>query len=144
MAHRVGLAPATLLFVLQALLLSGCGPREAPTWRVQGTVTYQGKPLPLGRVMFVPADSPLGDPGEIGPDGRFELRAVEGKHAVQIEAMPAYEAARTDPGEEGGVVYEGAPPADSLIPRKYSRYHTSGLVAHVEPNDDNRIDITLD
>ena len=66
--------PAPLAAAL-LLLAAGCGepagPQHAP---VHGTVTYKGKPLTFGQVIFFPATPPAdGAPmpasGDIGADG---------------------------------------------------------------------------
>jgi len=64
-----------LLAIPLALLLvaglAGCGSKQA---KVYGTVTYQGKPLPSGTVLFVGPKN-QGDSAVIQPDGTF--KAVE-------------------------------------------------------------------
>ncbi|MDR3622851.1 MAG: hypothetical protein P4L85_26090 [Paludisphaera borealis] len=89
--------------MLAALLLpfagSGCGgvPEAAAklstTVPVQGKVTYKGKPLTHGTVVFEP-DAGREAHGEIGPDGGYTLStfkagdgAVAGKHRVSISGL---------------------------------------------------------
>ncbi len=132
-----------MLLVL-ALLVSGCGQSGPEMYPVTGTVTYQGKPLPLGMVMFVSKDGPSSQPAPISENGRYRLEAVSGEHLVQVVAMPPSQGGRPDPNVEGGVDYTGAPEVESLIPRKYSRYDTSTVTVVVRPTQRNEIDIRLE
>src|SRR5690242_10440546 len=70
---------SALLFLLGAVMLSGCGggisvPSTAP---VRGVVKYKGKPLQGIRVTFhrqgEPAKSEFIPSGQTGPDGKFSL-----------------------------------------------------------------------
>ena len=68
------------LVVLAALILStcwGCGSDASPyvgtTVPVKGKVTYKGKPLTQGQIVFEPDNSGREAHGSIQPDGTFEL-----------------------------------------------------------------------
>ncbi len=82
--HLIG-APLGLLSA--ALFLSGCGAsNEGPRqYAVSGEVEYDGQPLKLGRVTFVP-DSERGNSGPPGyavvQEGRFDTGSLGGKHSV--------------------------------------------------------------
>jgi hypothetical protein len=77
---------------------SGCGVPEASaklatTVPVSGKVTYKGKPLTHGTVVFEP-DAGREAHGEIGPDGVYRLStfkqgdgAVVGAHRVSISGL---------------------------------------------------------
>ena len=136
---------SSLRFVCVLLcLVCGCGPSGPVMHPVSGTVTHQGKPLPLGMVMFVAKDGPPSRPATIDEQGRFQLEAVAGEHAVAVVAMPPREGGRPDPTVEGGVDYTGVPEVKSLIPAKYNRHATSGITVHVEGKRGNQIDIRLE
>jgi hypothetical protein len=89
----VRLCPPLAIALLVALGIPGCGgPDGPPRYPVEGTVTYQGEPVPVGRIVFEPDDSK----GIRGPaasatidEGRFETRpgkgAVGGPHRVRIQ-----------------------------------------------------------
>jgi hypothetical protein len=121
-------------------VLAGCSRGDRPVARVSGVVTYNGKPLTTGTVMFVPIESGPPAYGKIEPDGRYKLStyssgdgAVIGKHAVMITAL------------EQLTPEEAANPLRSpklLIPMKYNDTKTSGLTAEVT-SDDNMIDFPL-
>jgi hypothetical protein len=127
-----------LALLLTAIL--GCSRKHGmETAPVSGKVTYKGKPVPNGTVMFVPAEGPAAT-GEIGPDGSYRLTtyvpndgAVLGSHKVSITALQ----------DTGGGLPEqrsGTPP--SLLPPKYLSHDTSGLTAEVKPSD-NQVNFDL-
>jgi len=107
-------------------------------------VTYQGDPLPFGTVMFVPEDGPPSKPALIDSNGHYRVEAVVGQHRVQVVAMPERKGGRPDMSIEGGIDYTGVPETQSLIPTKYTRFHTSGIKVNVVPDGPNRSDIALD
>jgi len=103
--------------------------------QVSGTVTYKGKPLPTGTVVFIPekADS-LMAMAEIQPDGTYVAGTEAfgpgvplGKHRVMISAF-------IDHGPEQGV--------EAILPEKYGSDRKSGLTADVEPGE-NVVDFSL-
>jgi hypothetical protein len=72
--------------VLLALAQTGCGgPRVGS---IAGTVTYQGRPLPTGRVMFHwPNDTEVRS-SRIAADGTYRLEAVPvGSVTITVEAV---------------------------------------------------------
>jgi hypothetical protein len=91
---------AALAFGLAAALLApGCGsssaePPTGATVPVKGVVTYKGKPLTRGTVVFEP-DSGREAHGGIQPDGSFVLTtfvaddgAMPGTHRVAVTGLP--------------------------------------------------------
>jgi hypothetical protein len=136
--------PGRLLLALGAcILLSGCGQGGPKTYSVEGTVTYQGEPLPLGTVMFVPESGPPSKPAAIDANGHYRLETVAGKHRVQVVAMPERKGGRPDMNVEGGVDYTDVEEVESLIPAKYGRFDTSGVTVTVEAAKTNTIPIDL-
>ena len=106
--------------VLVAFLLAavgGCGgenkPRGGPTVAAKGKVTYQGKSLTSGSVIFEPEGAGREAHGTIQPDGTFTLTsyttddgAVLGLHRVAVEGK----------GKDGG-----------RLPIKFSSFNTSKI-----------------
>jgi hypothetical protein len=132
-------------FVVSVLVVAlgavaGCSHGGRAVAPVSGVVTYAGKPVPTGTVVFMPLESGPPAYGNIGPDGHFTLStyspgdgAVVGKHAVMITAL------------------EQLPPElannpnrlpKMLIPLKYNDTRTSTLTAEVASGD-NTIDFPL-
>jgi hypothetical protein len=129
-----------LFFAMLAALLIGCsksgGLKTAP---VAGKVTFKGKPLPNGTVMFVPGEGPAAT-GEIDKDGNYRLStygngdgAVLGSHKVSITAL----------AEIGtGLPEQRNPTPPSLLPAKYLSHETSGLTVEVKDgNNDVNFDL---
>lgn len=103
--HRVG-----SVGMLMATLLMGCGGDNAPdTYHVSGTVNFDGKPIPVGQIRFVP-DSSKGNSGPAGYaqiiDGKYDTSAESGKgHAsgpmiVQIDGQDPESKSTSEGGEE--------------------------------------------
>lgn len=111
-----------------ALVLGGCGhDTQRPTAPVSGLVTYQGKPLDHGRVVFIHEPSGHGAAGEIAADGRYTLNAILGPNAVMIEC-PCLDPKATS--SVAGRPNMLMPP--SLIPARYADHMRSGLKCSVQ------------
>jgi hypothetical protein len=118
----------------------GCG-RSPETAPVIGRVTYHGKEVKPGRVLFIgpnnhSAVSPLDE------DGRYELRAAVGDNVVSVEsrapvAVPV-KPAGAGPPEKGPL----PPIGKSLIPDRYLTPGSSGLKFSVKSGP-NTFDIEL-
>lgn len=129
-------ASTCLTLVVGILMVSGCGGSpDGPTLAsVKGKITYQGKPLAIGQISFIPDGSkgtagPMAS-GRVNENGEFQLQtlkpgdgAVVGFHKVVISS---YKETAFDPTS-------GALPLESIsyIPVKYADDKTSGLVAEV-------------
>ncbi|EAQ80619.1 hypothetical protein [Blastopirellula marina] len=85
----------SLLAVALALSMSGCGKVEGPPrYRVSGHVTFQGKPVPGGSIIFTP-DTQKGNAGPQGTariiNGSYDTTeagrgTVGGPHQVHVIA----------------------------------------------------------
>jgi hypothetical protein len=85
----------------------GCRPANTgpPRFSIEGTVTFRGEPVPMGRITFEP-DSSAGNRGPVGMSditvGRFasgqRFGSVGGPHLVRIEGfeLPGSEGLRPD------------------------------------------------
>lgn len=93
LSRRVGIA---LMLVASLAGVSGCSGRPAgpPRFAVSGQVTFAGKPVPAGRIVFEP-DTAAGNSGPAGYGnivaGRFStyprMGAVGGPHVVRISGF---------------------------------------------------------
>ncbi|QDU77476.1 hypothetical protein Pan97_45460 [Bremerella volcania] len=116
-------------------LLAGCGPKGPEMGQVSGTVTYKGKTLPTGTIVFVPEkEGSMMAFAEIQQDGTYVAGTEQfgpgvplGKHRVMISAF-------IDHGPEKS--------AEAILPEKYSSDRKSGLIADVEPGE-NIVDFSL-
>ncbi|MEW4453696.1 hypothetical protein AB1L30_13565 [Bremerella sp. JC817] len=124
-----------LLLVTSLLCLLGCGPQNESV--VRGTVTYQGKKLTGGSVLFNPVDETQPSAhAAIGPDGTYEIRAVTGENKIVINWYSEVDP-RLEPGDPGYAIPR------ALIPEKYSRIDSTPLIRTVEPKE-TVIDFDLD
>lgn len=75
------------------LMFSICGcSREAPVATLEGTVSYQGQPLPQGAIMLFPIEGTTGTGGNAKiTEGRFEIppqyRLFAGTYSVSITSV---------------------------------------------------------
>lgn len=122
-----------ILLVAIAANATGCSKRRvlAP---VAGKVTYQGKPLSFGAVIFQPE---RGQPaiGEIRSDGSFTMTtrgegegAAVGENQVRIVCYQGQDPTRTAADGQSESLL-GKP----LIPARYVSCDTSGIVVNVRP-----------
>jgi len=123
-------------------LPGGCSRGSTPTApaTVRGTITFQGRPLAGGLVVFSPDKDRGGSGkpgrGDIGPDGRYELRLQgepaipSGWYRVAIAAAPT--------GEHTSTIKLTAFPAELARP------DLSGLVREVKPGNENVFDFAIE
>jgi len=73
-----------IVCILPVALIAGCGSGER-TYRLHGQVTYQGRPVPQGYIVFEP-DSARGNSGAAArskiEDGRYDTRGAQGRGAI--------------------------------------------------------------
>lgn len=129
------------------VLLMGCGGSEFQLAPAKGKVTYKGKPLEFGTVIFIPEKGPAAT-GQIQADGTFVLEtgthtgpmrkgAVVGKHKVEIRCLETQRPGYKPPeGQE-------MPAGKSLIPIQYNQASTSGLTAEVTAQGPNEFTLDL-
>ena len=83
------------LVLIGLVSLCGCSPGER-VYQLSGTITYAGKPVPAGHVIFEP-DNNAGNKGGPGfakiKDGRYDTSILDGHgvmggpHIVRIQGM---------------------------------------------------------
>jgi hypothetical protein len=136
-------ATAAVLLSVALLVSRSAADDKTPdiSGSIQGTVTFDGKPLPGGTVAF---HREKGKPfiGLLQPDGTYAVKSIPaGKYRVTIET----ESAKPQPKDK-------LPPKDKdepkdagryvPIPRVYADRNTSPLVIEVQ-NGQNNHDINL-
>lgn len=153
---------------MAGLGVAGCGSgSQYEHAKVHGKVTYKGKPVTLGSVLFVPVEPPKDGvmqpaSGSIQPDGSYELKseadagAIIGEHKVVVVSIDGSEEAKPTKAEASKaakaakVADPNAPPAPKpaaakfkmLVPKVYSDPTTTPITRKVVPGD-NQIDIDL-
>jgi hypothetical protein len=98
-------------FLALTLGLAGCGSDEPDLYHLSGTVTFDGKPIPQGKIYFTP-DSSKGNKGPAGyatiKDGKFDTKEeggkghVSGPMIVRIEGQDPQGAGQKDPKDTSG------------------------------------------
>ena len=133
--------PGLVLALTVVAAVSGCGggdPYAVKTVSAAGTVTYQGKPVSKGTILFQPLDEKGRPASGMIENGKFSLNtyregdgAVPGKHKV---AVVVTEEKKTKDGDTT-VKY--------IIPERYASAETSGVEMEVPPggSSDLRVDI---
>ena len=130
----------------------GCSESKPDTATVRGKVTYQGKPVTTGRIVFNPVDGRRPAMASINEDGTFELTTFPGKSkdgAMLGEHIVTVKSTRTVGGEmpdefskEAKAAPAVMPKLEWLVPQKYSRKDTSPLKETVtEGQNEINIDI---
>lgn len=129
MGTRLGV----VLVVLGVVLLQGCGGSNTiTTYPVTGSVTFAGKPIEDGSIVFDPADgkgtSAMG--GIV--NGQFTAEVPAGEKIIRISAV------RTTEEKD----QYGEPVTESYVPDKYNI--DSALKKTVKPDGENKFDFNLD
>ena len=142
------------------VLLGGCsGGSEppAPVYPVSGVVTYNGKPLVGADITFANAEAGRSSFGRTNDKGEYQLTtfssndgAVAGKSVVTIMKFETPPPTVNQPDVESpeyvppGFGQPSTPPLPkSQFPEKYGKPETSGLVAMVNADTENKIDFEL-
>jgi hypothetical protein len=123
--------PGFAFLALASLLtaVSGCdsGP---PRGEVRGTVTFHGKPVTEGTIMFInPSGTGGGGEAELRPDGSYEITGGLIVREYVVIISPAMHMVDTSPGKTPPSLEEKPAPN---IPRKYRVQATTPLRAKVE------------
>src|SRR5947207_1514113 len=107
--------------------LPGCERSSLKTAPVKGRITFNGKPLPQGAVLFVPVVPGPTATGEIHTDGTYSLTtfrngdgAVLGTHKIVVDAKEDF---------PSGAISPRTPSPPALVPDKYLSHATTDLTA---------------
>ncbi|MDB5341208.1 MAG: signal peptide-containing protein [Planctomycetaceae bacterium] len=136
------LRPFSLVYSLAivACLLAGCGSDGPPKYQVSGEVTFDGKPVEEGQIIFTPTEAGVGPDAGIIKGGKFSFLSKEGDKKVSIEAT------REVPGKttsdfKGGQV----PLVESYIPARYNKQtKLEATVSDVAADNKFEFDLTKD
>ena len=127
--------PVFVVSLLAAALLAGCD--GDPARQVTGTVTFDGKPLPDGQIIFAdPAGKLAPDAGKI-TDGAFAFKVTPGGKKVQVQASRME---KLPPGKKGAMGETEVPMA--YIPARYDA--DTKLTAEVTDKGPNAFEFKLD
>jgi len=101
---------------------------------VQGTVTYDGQPLPTGEISLVPEEKGIAPDGANIENGKFSMKAKAGKKLVVIRASRVM----TNPPLGSEV---NNPPREDYLPTRYNSKTT--LKAEIGTNSKNDLTFEL-
>ncbi len=142
---------ATGFFCIVAMLLACSCSTQRPAAPARGRITFNGEPLRLGSVLFVPTEPGPTAQANLTSEGEFVLTtyepgdgAVIGKHRIMVISLAEDGLNRPDDLSEPQAPEEpGDPlPLISVIPERYGDVTTSGLTAIVAAGE-NRFDFAL-
>jgi len=117
-------------------VLAGCGRGGPLLVPVSGRVTFDGRPVESGEILFRAADGAVAS--HAGPivAGRYETRVPAGPKRVEIIATRRAAKVAEKPGGGGE-----SPPAEMYVPDRYNAAST--LTAEVTADGPNEFDFTL-
>lgn len=122
-----------------ALLLVGCQAKSGPdTYPVSGTVTYQGKAVKQGQILFVPDATQVGGGPTSGCeiiDGNFVGKSTAG--AKRVEIYGSWETGKTIKMDDG----TGEVPQQASIPSKYNEGSKLEVELKPETNDNLKFEL---
>jgi hypothetical protein len=142
------------LLVPVVIVTIGCGSGRPPTAKVTGTVTYQGKPLATGTIVFeIDGNRPA--TGKVVDGKIVDVSTYEKNDGVSIGKAKIAIMAREDVQEtiaENGDPSASRVPSSNymglggklLLPPHYGNPATSNLTATIEKGKENSVILELD
>lgn len=146
------LIDGSILALLSVLAIcSGCDrtpPGRLPTYEVNGSVTYKGKPLPQADVLLMYPEIQKTSFARTDEEGNFRLATYEtadgalaGKALISVskyeQLAVSKEPIAGEPGYDPTKAYLPEKPAKSLIPERYASFDKSQLTTVIEASDSN-------
>ena len=126
------LVPVILLLTSLIVATSGCSDGKPPNYPLSGTVTFEGKPVPEGTIMFIASDKRSGNAKTEIVDGKYTLELPAGEKLVKVEASRFI-------GPEDKSL--GVRPRDQYLPDRYNV--ESKLSMEVKPQNENVYDLKM-
>jgi hypothetical protein len=131
MTNRL-LWPALWVWIIGGGLLMFAGCAHSDLIEVTGQVTFDGKPVETGEIIFHPVDTSLTPAGGRIRGGQYKLLTKPGKMRVDIQAVR--KTGKRDP-------LEGFEITELYIPARYNA--ETELTADVTREGENRFDFQL-
>ncbi len=122
----------TLLLLFGCAFICGCGNQGPERATVSGTVTFNGRPVQLGFIRFVPSrETPAPVSGAEIHDGRYAVTAwggvPVGTHKIEVLAHRAGQQGEAAPSPSGFLQTGG----QQYIPEKYNTKSELGITVPV-------------
>jgi len=149
---------STIALLFLVTVVMGCGGGgKLKTYRVEGTVTYNGAPVEGASVAFNPVKDGVGKPGFAKTDatGKYRLSTTAGnvgagttpgEYAVTVKKEEAYSTGRTERREASGdqpAHVEQIMGMRNALPKEYATVHDTPFKFTVEAKSLNEFDMTL-
>lgn len=115
-----------------ASMCVGCGPAGPKTYRVEGTVTFDGEPILAGYITFSPQQRGETPVATQIKEGKYSLYATAGAKRISVQASRFI-------GPENPIM--GLRAKEQYIPDRYNIETT--LSATVSPEGENKFDFEL-
>ncbi|MCA9005379.1 MAG: hypothetical protein KDA70_08890 [Planctomycetaceae bacterium] len=134
-------ASKPLILILNLLLFTGCqGGNAGPeTFVVTGEVSFSGKPVEEGQIVFIPTSGNAQRQAATIKNGQYSSECTPGKKNVEITAYRFDESKQEpDPAEPGKTI----PARVQYVPEQFNRKTT--LTADVTSDGENHFDFKLE
>jgi len=130
--HCVG--HSVLPCLLLVVVFTGCGEGTPQAYNLQGTVSYNGKEVPTGSIIFL-SNELKRNTAEIGSDGSFQTELPAGEYQIGVFAP-------RKSSKEGIDAFDEAP-LPPHVPAYFGQPEKSGLSVTIEEHNENTLDLTL-
>lgn len=127
---------AVITILVGAAMAAGCGRSGPALVPVSGSVTFDGRAVESGEIVFRAADEAVASSAGTIRDGRYETRTPVGRKRVEIIATRRAAPKAEKPGGSGE-----SPPAEMYVPDRYNS--KSELTAEVTVAGPNQFDFDL-
>ncbi len=121
----------------------GCG-GQPDVYKVEGTLSYKGTPLPDVTVLFTPVDGSRRSSAQTDENGHFKMRytgtvdgAVPGEHLVYLQYIPPN-------AEEGMAVLEGRAKVKGMMGEVLEKYGSAEVSDYHVTVDQDFEDLKID
>ena len=122
-------ATGTLGCLICLTVLAGCQADEGMT-TLEGSVTLDGKPLPLGSISFSPVDGQTPTAGGEIKEGRYSVRVPVGEMKVSLSAPKIIGKKKLYPAEDSPEM----PITVEALPARYNETTELRLIVKAGPN----------
>ena len=116
--------------ILANFFVAGCGDGKPKPAEATGTITLDGKPLPDGKVYFVPTAGAAPVIADVA-DGAFKLEALPGSYKVEVRQFKPVKNWQGEPHDKEA----------NALPARYNT--TTTLTAEVKADGPNEFSFPL-
>ena len=131
---------AALTALIAGAISSGCSrPPENPSGKVSGTITFQGKPITQGTVLFELKGGGAGGAAALDLEGKFSLVDALPVGSYVIAVAPPL----PNPDDVAKPGFGSAPVVKTEIPQKYRSPTTSDLSTEIKEGENPPLTLDL-